>query len=89
MAAVGMVLTFCYLCQLAPFIKKHHFHARATDDLFVMVIECTAKTNEAEVKEFLSKAGASEVNTQIADDGWWVGRYDRDQKLYRDEQVIA
>ena len=30
MAAVGMVLTFCYLCQLAPFIKKHHFHARAT-----------------------------------------------------------
>lgn len=89
MAAVGMVLTFCYLCQLAPFIKKHHFHARATDDLFVMVIECTAKTNEAEVKEFLNKVGASEINTQIADDGWWVGRYDRDQKLYRDEQVIA
>ena len=25
-AAVGMVLTFCYLCQLAPFVKKHHFH---------------------------------------------------------------
>ena len=54
-----------------------------------MVIECTAKTNEAEVKEFLNKVGASEINTQIADDGWWVGRYDRDQKLYRDEQVIA
>ncbi len=89
MAAVGMVLTFCYLCQLAPFIKKHHFHARATDDLFVMVIECTAKTNEAEVKDFLSKAGAMEINTQIADDGWWIGRYDKDQKLYRDEQVIA
>ena len=89
MAAVGMVLTFCYLCQLAPFIKKHHFHLRATDDKFVMVIECTAKTNEQEVKDFLNKAGAHEVNTQIADDGWWIGRYDRDQKLYRDEQVIA
>ena len=24
-AAVGMVLTFCYLCNLAPFVKKHHF----------------------------------------------------------------
>jgi hypothetical protein len=84
-----MVLTFCYLCQLAPFIKKHHFHLRATDDKFVMVIECTAKTNEQEVKDFLNKAGAHEVNTQIADDGWWIGRYDRDQKLYRDEQVIA
>src|SRR6187402_2130872 len=76
-----MVLTFCYLCQLAPFIKKHHFHARATDDLFVMVIECTAKTNEAEVTNFLNQAGAKEVNTQIAEDGWWLGRYDKDQKL--------
>ena len=37
-AAVGMVLSFCYLCQLSPGIKKHHFHLRATDDLFVMVI---------------------------------------------------
>ena len=25
-SAVGMVLTFCYLCQLAPFVKKDHFH---------------------------------------------------------------
>ena len=37
-AAVGMVLSFCYICQLAPFIKKHTFNPRATDDLFVMVI---------------------------------------------------
>ena len=36
-AAVGMVLSFLYICQLAPFVKRHHFHARATDDLFVMV----------------------------------------------------
>src|ERR1700730_1620337 len=49
-ASVGMVLTFCYLCQMAPFVKKHHFHPRATDDLFVMVIECTEKTNEVELK---------------------------------------
>ncbi len=77
-SAVGMVLTFCYLCQLAPFVKKHHFHARATDDLFVMVIEPTAKTNEADVLGFLQKHGAVETNVQEAESGWWLGRYDRD-----------
>jgi hypothetical protein len=77
-AAVGMVLTFCYLCQLAPFVKKHHFHPRATDDLFVMVIEPTAKTSENEVLEFLKQAGAVETNIQEAETGWWLGRYDRD-----------
>ena len=40
-AAVGMVYTFCWLCQIAPGVKKHVFHPRATDDLFVMVIECS------------------------------------------------
>ncbi len=69
-AAVGMVLTFCYLCQLAPFVKKHHFHARATDDLFVMVIECSDKTNTDDLKAFLSNAGAVETDVQVAEDGW-------------------
>ena len=80
-AAVGMVLTFCYLCNLAPFIKKHHFHPRSTDDLFTMVIECTEKTNDAEVQQFLTDAGAQDVNVQIAESGWWIGRYDKEQKL--------
>ena len=88
MAAVGMVLTFCYICQLAPFVKKHHFHPRATDDLFVMVIECGEKTDEAAVKALLTELHASEVNTQIAEDGWWIGRYDKEQKLYN-EPIVA
>src|SRR5579864_7197266 len=67
LSAVGMVLTFCYLCQMAPFVKKHHFHLRATDDLFVMVIECTAKTNVDDLQSFLSNAGAVEVNVQDAE----------------------
>ena len=87
MASVGMVLTFCYLCQMSPFLKKHHFHPRATDDLFVMVIECTAKTSEAEVINFLENNGAIEINVQHAETGWWLGRYDREQKLYRTEEV--
>lgn len=81
-SAVGMVLTFCYLCQLAPFVKKHHFHARATDDLFVMVLECTSRTDEEKAKAFLADAGAKEINVQIAEEGWWLGRYGKDQKLY-------
>lgn len=86
-AAVGMVLTFCYLCQLAPFVKKHHFHARATDDLHVMAIECTSKTNDAEVMAFLEANGAKEVHVQEAETGWWLGRYDRETKPFEAKGV--
>ena len=86
-ASVGMVLTFCYLCQMAPFVRKHHFHPRATDDKFVMVIDCSAKNNESEVSEFLSSLGATEVNVQHAETGWWLGRYDKQQKLSAEEVV--
>jgi hypothetical protein len=89
LSAVGMVLTFCYLCQLAPFVKKHHFHPRATDDLFVMVIECTAKTNVADLQSFLANAGAVEVNVQDAEEGWWLGTYDKEQKLIKEEQPVV
>jgi hypothetical protein len=88
-AAVGMVLTFCYLCQVAPFIKKHHFHARATDDLFVMVIECTEKTNAEDLKAFLANSGAVETEIQIAEEGWWLGRYDRDEVPFQNKQIVA
>lgn len=88
-AAVGMVLTFCYLCQLAPFVKKHHFHPRATDDKMVMVIEVTPKSDATEISGFLNSLGAAEINTQIAETGWWLGRYDKEQKLYQDETVSA
>ncbi|OIR05434.1 hypothetical protein GALL_124860 [mine drainage metagenome] len=88
-AAVGMVLTFCYLCQLSPFIKKHHFHIRATDDLFVMVIETTEKTNVDDLKAFLSNAGAVETEVQVAEAGWWLGRYDKDQVPFQNKIVAA
>jgi hypothetical protein len=87
MSAVGMFLTFCYLCQIAPFVKKHHFHPRATDDLFVMVIECTPKTNVEDLKGFLQNAGAVEIDYQVAEAGWWLGRYDKEQNLYADESA--
>jgi len=81
-SAVGMVLTFCYLCQLAPFVKKDHFHLRATDDLFVMAVECTDKTNDNELSQFLTGLGAIEVNTQMKETGWWIGNYADDRKPF-------
>ncbi len=87
-SAVGMVMTFCYLCQMAPFVKKHHFHLRSTDDKFVMVIECTDKTNESAVQAFLQSVGATEINVQIAETGWWLGRYDNDKKPFAPKEPV-
>jgi Protein of unknown function (DUF3341) len=78
-SAVGMVLTFCYLCQMAPFVRKHHFNLRSTDDQFTMVIEVTEKTNETAVIDFLKSVGATGINTQTAETGWWLGRYDKEK----------
>ncbi len=88
-SAVGMVMTFCYLNQMMPGVKKHHFSPRATDDAFVMVIECTDQSNEEEIKSFLGSNGAIEINTQVAEAGWWFGRYDKEQKLYREEEFAV
>lgn len=89
-ASVGMVLTFCYLCQIAPFVKKHHFHLRATDDLFVMAIETNEKSNIDDIKSKLKAWGALEVDVQDAETGWWMGRYDKKDNLYAiDKSVTA
>lgn len=77
-ASVGMVMTFCYLCQVAPFVKKDHFNPRSTDDTFVLALECNDKTNDEEVITFLNNAGAKEVGVQYRETGWWLGRYDKD-----------
>src|SRR5687767_6965732 len=86
-ASVGMVLTFCYLCQMAPFVKKDHFNLRSTDDLFVMALECTDRTNEAEGVTFLESLGAKDVKVDYKETGWWLGRYDREKPLYRAKEV--
>ncbi len=88
-SGVGMTLTFCYLCQLAPFVKKHHFSPRATDDRFVLVIECTSNTNVQEAESFLAAAGAQDVNVQKAEVGWWLGRYDMDRKLFEQDAEVV
>ncbi|HEY4061774.1 MAG TPA: DUF3341 domain-containing protein [Puia sp.] len=82
-SAVGMVWTFCWLCQLAPGVRKHHFNLRSTDDQFTMVIECTDKTNEAEVTAFLQSIGATGINTQVAETGWWWGSYAKDRTPFQ------
>ncbi|MBO9153126.1 DUF3341 domain-containing protein [Chitinophaga sp. GCM10012297] len=87
-SAVGMVMTFMYLCQMAPFVKKHIFHPRQTDDQFVMVIELTEKTPAADVKAFLDSVGAKEINEQTVEAGWWIGRFDREDKLFSKQVAV-
>ena len=53
-----------------------------------MVIECTGASTEADATALLNAVGAHEVHTQIAEAGWWLGTYDKQQKLY-DESYIA
>ena len=76
-AAVGMVLTFCYLNQIMPGVKKHVFHPRQTDDTFVVAIELSEHTSDAEVLAFLKITGANETNVQVAESEWWYGRFDK------------
>jgi hypothetical protein len=79
-AAVGMVLTFCYLNQIMPGVKKHIFHPRQTDDLFVIAIELNDHVTEQEVIDFLKSTGAIETNVQVAESEWWYGRFDKQEE---------
>jgi hypothetical protein len=90
-SSIGMVLTFCYLCQLAPFVKKDHFNPRSTDDTFVMALESTAKTNDAEAVAFLQSLGAKDVKVDHREDRWWLGRYDKESKVFdkKKEEAVA
>ena len=78
-AAVGMVMTYCYLNQIMPGVKKHIFHPRQTDDLFVVAIEITDPAAELEIVDFLKTTGAVETDVQIAEEGWWYGRWDKEE----------
>lgn len=78
-SAVGMVLTFCYLNQIMPGVKKHVFHPRQTDDLFVMAVEITDPETEGEIIEFFKTTGAVETDVQIAEEGWWYGWWDKEE----------
>ena len=84
-----MVLTFCYLCQLAPFVKKDHFNLRSTDDIFLMALACTDKTNETEAIAFLQSIGAKDVKVDYREDRWWLGRYDKQQIIEKKTKEVA
>ncbi len=79
-AAVGMVLTFCYLNQIMPGVKKHVFHKRQSDDLFVVVLELNEHVSEQEAIDFLKSTGTVETSVQIAESEWWYGRFDKEEE---------
>lgn len=73
-AAVGMTLTFCYLNQIMPGVKKHVFHPRQSDDMFVMALELNNHTKEEDAIAFLKSTGAKETSIQTAEqDGGMAG----------------
>lgn len=86
-SAVGMVLTYCYLNQLMPGVKKHVFHERQLDDVFVIVLEVTEENAEEEMLNFLGTTGAYETNVQIAEEGWWFGYWDKEED-YLNQKTI-
>lgn len=79
-AAVGMVLTFCYLNQIMPGVKKHVFHPRQTDDLFVVALEISDDDAGEEAINFLKSTGAMETSVQYAESEWWYGRFDKEEE---------
>jgi hypothetical protein len=83
------VLTFCWLCQMAPFVKKDHFNPRSTDDTFIMALECTDKTNEQEAIAFLNSVGATDVKVQYKETGWWLGRYDKESHQFEKKTELV
>jgi hypothetical protein len=43
--------------------------------------------NEDELKSFLANVGAQEINTQVAEEGWWIGKYGEEQELYKEPNI--
>ncbi len=79
-AAVGMVLTFCYLNQIMPGVKKHIFNPRQTDDTFVVTLELENDADESKLRSLLESTGAQDIEVQEAEDGWWFGTFDKQEK---------
>jgi hypothetical protein len=78
-SAVGMVMTYCYLNQIMPGVKKHVFHPRQSDDYFVIAVEITDPASELEIVEYLKTTGAVETDVQIAENSWWYGFWDKEE----------
>jgi hypothetical protein len=54
-----------------------------------MALECTDKTNDEEAIGFLKSIGATDVQVQYKETGWWLGRYDKDIKRFeRKEEAV-
>jgi len=87
-AAVGMVLTFCWLCQLAPFVRKHLFNLRQTDDLFILVVDASV-ANADEALHFVKNQKPLDVEIQEAESEWWWGRFDKEQQLINEQAITV
>ena len=72
-------------CRLSIAVPKG-LNYSSPEDLSGLKI---ATTYSGLLQNFLKENGAIGINTQMAEEGWWFGRYDKEQKLYRTEEVVA
>ena len=47
-----------------------------------MALECTDRTNESEAVSFLQSLGAKDVKVDYKEERWWLGRYDKESKIF-------
>ena len=54
-----------------------------------MAFECTDKTNETEAVAFLQSLGAQDVKVDFKETHWWLGRYDKEVKIFENKNKEA
>ena len=56
-----------------------------------MAFECTDRTNDSEAIAFLQSPGAKDVKVDYKETEWWLGRYDKDSKVFerKEAEVVA
>lgn len=66
-ASVGMVVTFYTICGMAPGITNPTLDDRITDDKFCIAFDANNASDDKinQLKSFLSRTGASEINTKV------------------------
>lgn len=80
-AVLGMGLTFFHQCNLAPGLKRHHFHPRVTDDRMAVVLDLDENTlSEEDLTAFFKEKGALSAEVQTVNTDWYWGLYRLDEK---------
>jgi hypothetical protein len=69
--SLGMVFTYWFVCNLAPGVQPEVVEPRATDDLFVVLVESnTDQNDDQKVHQALKDTGAIQTREQLLVGKW-------------------